>query len=84
LSREAQVQHHENGSVTLSPDEAQDLKQLFAAILAGNRIESGFTTASRERELNFRRLYTALTSGDLLTEVDPLIVSPSGPLGDSP
>jgi hypothetical protein len=57
------VQRHEDGSVTLSPDEAQDLQELFAAILAGNRIESGFTAASKERERIFRRLYTALSSG---------------------
>ena len=61
-SEGAEVQHHDDGSATLNPEEMQDLQQLFAAILAGNRIESGFTAVSKERERIFRRLYTALNS----------------------
>lgn len=51
---------HPDGSVTFSKDEAGDLRDIFEAILAGDRIQATLSKTSRERYEKFINLRRTL------------------------
>jgi hypothetical protein len=43
-----ELEHHPNGSVTLTPDEVSQLRTLLDSVMAGNRIQATLTHKSQD------------------------------------
>ncbi len=52
----AYVKHAEDGSVRLSKEEVDALKEMFEFLLTSRRLEAGWSDASRERYARFSAL----------------------------
>ena len=57
------LEHHADGSVTLSPDEAGHLRALLDSVMAGNRIQATLTHKSRDEYQTLVSLRRGLLGG---------------------
>lgn len=56
------MKRHVDGSVTLSAEEAADLKDIFDAVLAGDRLGAGVGEERLRRYMRFMTLYRGLSA----------------------
>lgn len=54
------VEHHSDGSVTLTASEVGDLRKIFASVLAGDRIQASLSEGSVEEYRAFVALHRSL------------------------